>query len=229
MILKNVNMIMERIEDVKNRYGISEDITVLAATKTRTVDEVKEVIKAGITYIGENRVQEARNKYPFVIGDNLHKHMIGHLQKNKVKYCVELFDTIQSVESFELIEEIEKRMAKADKIMDIMFEVNISNEASKFGIKPDEIDKFLEFLQDKEHIRVKGLMTMLPFSDDEKLLRKYASDMRKVFDDKKRYNDGERIIFEHLSMGMSNDFELTIAEGSNMVRLGTIIFGERGR
>jgi len=222
-IKQNISKITGRIDKVKKESGIDNNLILMAATKTRTVLEIQKAIDAGIEYIGENRIQEAMDKF-HQLNRDVKKHFIGHLQKNKVKYAVRLFDCIQSVENIELIDEIEKR---AEGIMDIFIEVNITGQKSKFGISENELDDFIKYIGQKKNIHLRGLMTMFPYGEDEKLLQKYSQNMNKLFEQSKKYNKLKNIDIEYLSMGMSNDYLIAVKNGSNMVRLGSAIFGER--
>ena len=222
-IKQNISKITGRIDKVKKESGIDNNIILMAATKTRTVSEIQKAIDTGIEYIGENRIQEAMDKF-HQLNREVQKHFIGHLQKNKVKYAVRLFDCIQSVENKELIDEIEKR---TEGIIDIFIEVNITGQKSKFGISKNELDDFIKYIGQKKNIHLTGLMTMFPYGEDEKILKEYSQNMNKLFEYSKKYNKLKNIDIEYLSMGMSNDYLIAIKNGSNMVRLGSAIFGER--
>ncbi|HMA68276.1 MAG TPA: YggS family pyridoxal phosphate-dependent enzyme [Candidatus Mcinerneyibacterium sp.] len=222
-IKQNISKITGRIDKVKKESGIDNNIILMAATKTRTVSEIQKAIDTGIEYIGENRIQEAMDKF-HQLNREVQKHFIGHLQKNKVKYAVRLFDCIQSVENKELIDEIEKR---TEDIIDIFIEVNITGQKSKFGISKNELDDFIKYIGQKKNIHLTGLMTMFPYGEDEKILQEYSQNMNKLFEYSKKYNKLKNVDIEYLSMGMSNDYLIAIKNGSNMVRLGSAIFGER--
>lgn len=198
------------------RLQIPSNVKLIAVTKTRTVDEIKQAIEAGITCIGENKVQEAKQKFPFL--PKVEKHMIGHLQTNKVRLAVELFDVIQSVDSVELAGEINKRCGAIGKVMPILLEVNIGSEESKQGVKPDDIKNLVREISKFKHVKIQGLMCIAPLLEPEKT-RPYFRKMKQIFDS----IEG----LKWLSMGMSNDYKVAIDEGSNMVRIGTAIFGER--
>ncbi len=205
-------MIKENIE----RLNIPADVKLIAVTKTRTIEEIQEAIKAGVMCVGENKVHEAKQKFPFL--QNVEKHMIGHLQTNKVKSAVEIFDMIQSVDSVRLAEEIDKRCKAINKVMPVLVEVNIGNEGNKEGIRLEYAKSFINEISQFRNIRAEGLMCVAPFAEPEKT-RPYFKRMKETFD-----SIGN---LKWLSMGMSNDYKVAIEEGSNMVRVGTAIFGER--
>lgn len=198
------------------RLQIPSNVKLVAVTKTKTLEEIREAVEAGINCIGENKVQEAKQKFPFLPG--VEKHMIGHLQTNKVKLAVELFDLIQSVDSVKLAEEISKRCEAIDKVMPILVEVNIGNEENKYGVKPENVPDFVNEISQFKNIDLQGLMCVAPFIQAEET-RSYFRRVRELFDS--LYN------LRWLSMGMSNDYKVAIEEGSNMVRIGTAIFGQR--
>ncbi len=207
------------------RESIPQGITIVAATKGRTVEEIQEARAAGIEIIGENYVQEAVSKYS-EIGDIVGWHMIGHLQRNKVKGTVKTFGCIQSVDSLRLALEIHRQCEKIDKIMPILIEINIAGEESKYGIKPAELPDMLQQIAPLPNIQVKGLMTMEPYSENPEDARSYFKRMKRLFDEA-RAHDIPNVEMEILSMGMSNSYQVAIEEGSNMVRLGTKLFGPR--
>ncbi len=222
-IEKNLNEIKEKIKAACEKSGrMAEDVTILAVTKTIDADRINEAVSLGLTDLGENRVQELVSKYDLVKG-NVRWHLIGHLQKNKVKYIADKVCMIHSVESYSLMEEIEKQCARIDKVMDILIEVNVSGEESKSGIKPSEVYDFAKKAATYEHIRVRGLMTMAPFDAENDELHQIFSDLYKISVDiqgKKIDN----IIMDTLSMGMTNDYETAVEENSTIVRIGTGLF-----
>ena len=198
-----------------------EAVTLVAATKTRTPEEINEAIRAGITDIGENKVQEFRDKNDLVEGAN--RHFIGHLQTNKVKYLIGRTCLIHSLDRDELAAEISRRSQRAGLTTDVLIEVNIGSELSKSGYSLAEADAAYARLREVPGIRIRGFMAMLPNARDEALLSSLADEMRALYD-RTREKD-ENIV--HLSMGMSGDWRLCVAHGSNMVRIGTALFGER--
>jgi hypothetical protein len=225
-IKENIKHIKNKISKLKKEYNIERDISIMAATKTRNVREIQEAVDSGVEYIGENRIQEAMDKF-HQLNRDVNKHFIGHLQLNKVKYAVRMFDCIQSVDRKELIDEIIKRLPGDKEYFDIFIEVNISGEKSKHGLSEDEVEKLVKYILKKDKIVLKGLMTMFPYGADKNYLVKKAKEMKNLFDNLKKYNEKKNVNLKHLSMGMSNDYEIAIEEGSNMVRLGSAIFGER--
>jgi len=223
-IRENINRLKERIEKAANRVNRNPDeITLVAVTKTVPPDIILQAIDCGIKIIGENRVQEAKEKFN-IIGNRVQWHMVGHLQTNKVKDALKIFSLIHSLDSIKLAEEIEKR---ATNTAECLIEVNTSGEPTKFGIKPEDLFKFYEDLKNFKKIKVLGLMTIGPgwaITDPEasrssfKLLHDLRDELAQAFDQD----------FPILSMGMTSDFEIAIEEGSNMIRIGTAIFGPRG-
>jgi hypothetical protein len=198
------------------KLGIPSNVKLIAVTKTRTVEEIKESINAGIICIGENRVQEAEEKFPYL--PKVEKHLIGSLQTNKVRLAVELFDMIQSVDSLKLAKEIDKRCEAISKVMPVLVEVNIGEEFNKHGIKLEYVESFVKEISQLSNISVQGLMCVAPLVNPEEA-RPYFKKMKQTFDS----ING----LKWLSMGMSNDYKVAIEEGSNMVRIGTAIFWER--
>jgi len=220
----------------KIRKEIPDYVTLIVAAKQRTKEELEEVIDAGATDLGENYVQEAQQIYE-QLGEKAKQvrwHMIGNLQTNKINKASGIFDVIQSVDSYEKAQAIDKRVEAAGKtIMPIYIEINIGSEDSKAGIKPDEHEPFEEYMKNLiqnisklEHIRVKGLMTMGPRFGDPENSRPYFRRTKKIFNNIKKLNL-PNVSMKTLSMGMTNSYKVAIEEGSNMVRIGTAIFGER--
>ena len=201
---------------------VPANVDVVVATKGRSIPQIQEVIAAGITIIGENYVQEAEEKFA-VIGNNVAWHLLGHLQKNKVKRAVKLFDVIQTIDSFEIAALIDKECSKISKVMPVLIEVNSGREQQKSGVFPEEVTQLIERLFTLRHIAVTGLMTMGPLLDDAECIRPYFQATKRLFDALGvTYKD--RLDWKHLSMGMSLSYTVAIQEGATMVRLGTIIF-----
>ncbi len=203
-----------------NPFG--EKVTVVAAVKLQDVQSINKAIAAGITDIGDNHVQEFKSKYDFIEG-NPRRHFIGHLQTNKIKYLLGRTDLYHSVDRLNLAEELSLRGQNAGITSEILLQVNIGDETSKSGFSYGEVLSAYEKIAVLPSVKIKGLMAMLPFTDDEHLLKKLAVKMRKLYD---RLKDGDKNI-EYLSMGMSGDWKLCVQYGSNMIRVGTSIFGER--
>lgn len=225
-IAENIKEVESKVAAAAQRSGRKrEDILLLAVSKTQPVEIIRQAVACGLTALGENKVQEIMDKYE-PMGEGVHWHLIGHLQTNKVKYIIDKVDMIHSVESLKLAEEIEKRAASKNLIMDILVEVNMADEESKFGITPNRAEEFIRELAKKEHLRVRGLMTVAPFVENSEENREYFRQMRQLQVDinaKKIDN----IVMDVLSMGMTGDYEIAIEEGATIVRVGTGIFGER--
>ena len=225
-LAKNYNAVKENIKKACEQAGRSqEEVTLLAVSKTKPVDMLMDVYHAGARDFGENKVQELTAKYEALPKD-IHWHMIGHLQTNKVKYIIDKAELIHSVDSLKLAETIEKEAAKHDLIADILVEVNVAEEESKFGMKMEEVIPFVEKVSAFPHVRVRGLMTIAPFVEDPEENRSIFADLHKLYIDiKKKNHDNDTVSV--LSMGMTNDYEVAIEEGATMVRVGTGIFGAR--
>ena len=222
MIKENILRINARILRVCSKIKRNpEEISIVVASKGRSTQEIKEVILAGITDIGENRVQETLFKYQEL--SVVKWHMVGHLQTNKVKEAVKIFDLIQSVDSLRLAAEIDKQAAKINKIQDVLIEIKTSTEATKFGLKPDEVIEVIKEISRLKNINIKGLMTIAPLVDNPEKARPYFRMLRELRDELTR-DSVLSTPYSVLSMGMSDDFEAAIEEGSNMVRLGRAIF-----
>jgi pyridoxal phosphate enzyme (YggS family) len=228
MIKENILNIKERISLVCSKINRNlESITIVAVSKGRTEEQIKEVIKEGITDIGENRVQEALIKYNEQLRTNNEQrtkwHMVGHLQTNKVKEAVRIFHLIQSVDSLHLAFEIDKQAAKINKIQDILVQVNISGKNNKFGLKPNEIIEVIKEAAKFKNINISGLMTIAPIVDKPQKTRPYFRMLRDLEDEINQLRT-MNCKLQTLSMGMTDDFEVAIEEGSNMLRLGRAIF-----
>ena len=221
IIADNLKRVQETIEETLSKTGRKDSVTLIAVTKTVDPERINEAIEAGIKIIGENRVQEARDKFD-KIKKGVTWHLIGHLQRNKVKHALPIFSMIQSIDKVETVREIERR---AQKPVDILIEINSSGEESKYGVNPDQVFKLVDEILEYKMINIKGLMTVGPLTTDGKEIRKAFSLTRKKFDEMKdRYKE---LDITYLSMGMSGDYPIAIEEGSNMVRVGTAIFGPR--
>ena len=227
-IFENIRIICGRISHAAIRAGRKpEDIKLIAVTKTISIQQIKEAIDAGLRIFGENKVQEAREKIQdsrFKIqNSNIEWHLIGHLQKNKAKTAVELFEMIHSIDSLELAEIADKYAEKAGKIQKILLQVKLSDEISKYGILKDNLFELVREISEMKNLRIKGLMTIPPFFENPESARPYFSELRTLRD------AAETMGFNlpELSMGMTNDFEVAIEEGATMVRIGAAIFGER--
>ncbi|MGQ9661606.1 MAG: YggS family pyridoxal phosphate-dependent enzyme [Kiritimatiellia bacterium] len=223
-IAERVNLVRERIEAACRRARRSpEDVTLLAVAKGFGPDEVSEAARAGITVIGENRVQEARQKIPLCPA-GVEWHMIGHLQTNKVGWAVRLFQMIQSVDSVKLLEKIDAACRELGVCMPVCLEVNLSGESRKFGFAPSEVPRCLEVAARTTAIEVVGLMTIPPFTPDSEGARPFFARLRELRDE---WRKSTGFALPMLSMGMSHDFEVAIEEGATCVRIGTALFGPR--
>jgi PLP dependent protein len=226
MIRDNIEAINAHKDEIAARTGRKPgDVLLVAVTKTRTAEELNEAIDAGITDIGENKVQEILDKFDHV--KPVRWHMIGHLQTNKVKYIIDKVSLIHSVDSLHLAEEIDRRAGAIGRTMDILIQVNAAMEESKFGIPAEETGRMIEsILENCKNIRIRGLMSIAPFAEDSEEIRIYFRQVKELFDKYAGFPH-ERADFVYLSMGMSNDYEVAIEEGSNLIRVGTAIFGHR--
>ena len=225
-IKNNIIAISRDINDICIKKGKAPDsITIIAVTKTIDPSRVNYAIKCGIRNIGENKVQEIMAKYEN-IEESVNWHLIGHLQTNKVKYIIDKVALIHSVDSIGLAEEINKRAEKAGLVKDVLVQVNVAQEETKFGIEYDETESFAERLSGLSSIRVKGLMTIAPYYDDAELARPVFRRLKEKFDMLAAASI-PNVDMKYLSMGMTNDYKVAIEEGSNMVRIGTGIFGAR--
>jgi len=200
-------------------------VQLVAAAKTRTPAEITEALQAGIKILGENYVQEAEQAYR-EIGKAAQWHCIGHLQKNKVRKAVEIFDMIETVDSLELAQEIDKRCLPLGKIMPILLEVNSGREAQKAGVMPEDVIALAQSVSTLANVRLMGLMTMGPMMGNPEDARPYFVTTRQVFAQVKNLNI-PNVTMQYLSMGMTNSYRIALAEGANMIRLGTLLFGER--
>jgi hypothetical protein len=222
-IKENYQKVMDRIERAAQRAGRDpKEIKLVAVSKTVEAARVKEAIEAGVSILGENYVQEAQKKIE-EIGKPVAWHFIGHLQSNKAKYAVRLFDMIHSVDSLALAEELNRRAGQAGQVAKVMIEVNISGEATKFGMDEEKVFGIVRGILSLSHLSLEGLMTMPPYFELPEMSRPYYTKLRELKERMVR----EGIPMKELSMGMSNDFEVAIEEGATYVRVGTAIFGAR--
>ena len=224
-IAQNYLNVKKRVAEAAVRSGRQpEDVTLIAVSKTKPVSEIARAVEAGARIMGENKVQEITAKYDELPG--VEWHLIGHLQTNKVKYIIDKVKMIHSVDSLHLAEEISKRAHNAGRVMDVLAEVNIGGEESKSGVPPEAAEELCLSMAHLEGIRIRGLMTVAPFVENPRESRYYFAKMNKLFVDIKSKNY-DNINMDYLSMGMTNDFEVAIEEGANIVRVGTAIFGAR--
>ena len=217
VLINNINEIREKVKTY------NREITLIAATKTQTTETVDEFVKVAPEFIlGENRVQELVSKY----NPNYVWHMIGQLQANKVKYIIDKVDMIHSLDRLTLADEIEKQATKHNKVMNCLIEINMGAEITKGGVEPTSVNEFIEELRSYAHINVKGLMAVLPNMEDKVALGNMYKDLYRIFKDSKSLNGGN-VDIKYLSAGMTNDWEIALDNGSNMIRLGRVLFGER--
>lgn len=230
---KNFEKVKERIFQAAVKCGRDPDsIRLVTVSKTMPVEIVKAAVTAGITILGENYIQEARSKIELLSTNAVSWHFIGHLQTNKARYAVRLFDLIHSVDSLRLARELNKEAGKIKKTQPILIQVNIGKEASKSGVSAEDIKKLLEEIIQLENLSLRGLMTMPPFFNDPEKARPYFSLLRDLRD--RIFKEIEPALnrnnsLDELSMGMTGDFETAIECGATLVRVGTAIFGERKR
>jgi hypothetical protein len=224
IIKNNLEIINKKIKKAALKTNKNpEGIKLVAVTKTATIEQIKEAVSAGVKIIGENKVQEAKEKYQILNAD-IEWHLVGHLQTNKVKYAIEIFDLIHSVDSIKLVKEIDKRSLQFGMITNVLVEVNVSGEETKYGIKPEEVEPFLKEISEFSRIKVRGLMTIAPIAEDKEKVRPYFRKLKELSKEIKRKNI-KNVRMDYLSMGMTEDFEVAIEEGANMVRIGRGIFG----
>ncbi len=226
MLEDNFREVKQRIEEACRRSGRDpKEVTLIAVSKTKPVEMLQEAYDFGTRIFGENKVQELTDKYEQMPKD-IHWHLIGHLQRNKVKYIIDKVDLIHSVDSLRLAETIDKEAQKHGLIANILIEVNVAGEESKFGLAPEEVGEFVDQLAGFSHIKVCGLMTIAPFVENPEENRPYFQRLRKLSVDiaAKKVNN---VTMSILSMGMTNDFEVAVEEGATMVRVGTGLFGVR--
>ncbi|MBW2308184.1 MAG: YggS family pyridoxal phosphate-dependent enzyme [Deltaproteobacteria bacterium] len=225
-IAHNIERIQQRIDRAAQRANRDpKDVRLVAVSKTVDVDRIRQAISAGITILGENYVQEAKKKIELV-GMDVHWHMVGHLQSNKARHAVKLFHMIHSLDSISLAQELNRRAKAAGRTVKVLVQVNLSDEYTKSGVSPDDVEKFLIPLIPLAHVRVRGLMCMPTFFNEPERVRPFFKALRELRD---RLNKIKLpgIELKELSMGMSGDFEVAIEEGATLVRVGTAIFGSR--
>lgn len=227
-------MIETQVEEIQSRIHAAASrcrrppasVRLVAVSKTVAADRVQSAIQAGVGILGENYIQEAREKFNTLYNQSVSWHFIGHLQSNKAKYAVRIFDLIHSVDSFKLAKALDKEATKRDKIQEILIQVNLSGETTKSGVAADAVAPLIEEAASLGHIRIRGLMTMPPFFDDPDRARPFFEELAAL-----RERIGQRPTpnadLTELSMGMTGDFEVAIAAGATLVRIGTAIFGER--
>lgn len=226
MLKNQLEEVEKQIQKACDRSGRSrEEVTLIAVSKTKPIAMLQEAYNLGVRTFGENKVQELTEKYEALPKD-IHWHMIGHLQTNKVKYIIDKVDLIHSVDSLKLAETIEKEAAKKNCIANILIEVNVAEEESKFGLQIDEVIPFIEKISTFSHVRIRGLMTIAPFVENAEENRSIFANLHKLSVDITEKNI-DNVNVNILSMGMTNDYQVAIEEGATMIRVGTGIFGVR--
>lgn len=226
MLADKLNLVKKNIEEACDTAGRSpQEVTLIAVSKTKPVEMLKEAYDAGARVFGENKVQEILDKYDQMPSD-VQWHMIGHLQRNKVKYIIDKVELIHSVDSLHLAKQIEKEAVKKGVDAQILVQVNIAQEDTKFGINGPEVMSLVEEISKFPHVHIRGLMTSAPFVANPEENRCYFKKLHKLFVDIREKNI-DNVSMDILSMGMTNDYEVAIEEGATMVRVGTGIFGAR--
>ena len=226
LLVDNYEKVLKNVNEAYLKSGRTDgNITLIAVSKTKPVSDIEELYDHGVRVFGENKVQELCEKYEALPKD-IKWHMIGHLQRNKVKYIVDKVDLIHSVDSIRLAQQIEDEAAKKNLIVNILIEVNVAEEESKFGLKTYEVIDMVETISKFEHIRIKGLMTIAPFVDNPEENRKYFKKLKQLSVDIEAKNI-DNVCMCELSMGMTGDYQVATEEGATFVRVGTGIFGER--
>ncbi len=216
MIKENIHKIFSELPD---------GVELEAACKARSIEEILEAVESGIKIIGENYIQEAESAFK-VVGSKTKWHFIGHLQKNKIRKAVKIFDMIETVDSLELVELLNKASSEENKTMPVLMEVNSGRERQKFGVLPEEVKELIDKISKLNNIKIMGLMTMGPVTGNPEDARPYFIETRKLFEEIKNQNL-PNVEMKYLSMGMSNSYKIAIEEGANLVRIGSKIFGER--
>ncbi|MEF3254595.1 MAG: YggS family pyridoxal phosphate-dependent enzyme [Deferribacterales bacterium] len=227
-MIERIKEIQKNIEKAAKKRGKSlEDITLVAVSKTFPIEKIVEGYKFGLKIFGESRLQEARDKIDRLMDlEDIKFHLIGHIQTNKIKLIKDSFSLIQTVDSINLADKLDNYFRSFNHRQDILIQVNLVNEPQKYGIKIEELPKLLEFIKDKKFLNLRGFMFIPPYYENPELNRENYRKMFKLFDNiKNRYTHFN--VFDTLSMGMSDDYEIAIEEGSTMVRIGSAIFGRR--
>ena len=226
MLKENLENVEQKIQAACERSGRDRsEVTLIAVSKTKPAEMVQEAYDLGIRLFGENKVQEIMDKSEVLPAD-IHWHMIGHLQRNKIKYIIDKVCMIHSIESVRLAEAVNEEAAKHGRVIPVLVEVNMAGEETKFGIRPEETEDFIREICLLPNIQVNGLMTIAPYTENAEDNRIYFRNLKKLYVDIKEKNI-DNVVMSHLSMGMTGDYEVAIEEGATMVRVGTGIFGER--
>lgn len=226
-ICQNLKSVRQRIHSACASAGRDPDeVTLIAVSKTKPLDDIREAFSCGQIHFGENRAKELQDKMDSCDEDQIQWHMVGALQTNKIKYMVERVNWIDSVPKTKTLREIEKRASRINRVINTLIQINISGEDQKSGCDPDNLKNVLDYAQGLQHVRIQGLMGMATFVEDQEKVRPEFRLLRELRNEHQSYNC-ENIQLDHLSMGMTNDMEVAVEEGSTMVRVGRAIFGER--
>ncbi len=229
MIKDNIDKILNEIENIKNLEGIKYKIDLMAVSKTYPVEDIIEAYNCGLKLFGENRVQEAHSKFTILKEQysDINLHIIGHLQRNKVKKAIDVSSTVQSIDKLETLKVLDNSAKLSDKSIDYLIEVNTSNEPQKSGVFENEVDQLINHINQSSlsNVNIRGLMTVGPLTDDNEEIRRSFRTLKKIFDSVKMNLNNDH--FNILSMGMSGDYKIAIEEGSNLLRIGSKIFGKR--
>jgi len=224
-VLENLEKVREKIDILQSKNELHQNITILAVTKTHPASAVQDAIKAGLTNIGENRVQEAEKKFPQCADLSFTRHLIGPLQANKVNKAADLFDWIQSIEKYKTAEKLNRKRKELNKPINVLIEINLSGESSKFGIKPEEVEELTGQIAELEMLQIRGYMTIGPLTSDR---TRIAQSFQNLFSIREQMRTVyPSLNLDTLSMGMSGDYDLAVLEGANMLRLGSVLFGNR--
>jgi hypothetical protein len=226
-ICENIKSVKKRIQTACKKAGRNpEEVDLVAVSKTKPLDDIKAAYDCGQLHFGENRAKELQGKMDDYENEEIQWHMVGNLQTNKIKYIVERVNWIHSIEKTKYLKEIEKRASRIDRTINTLVQVNISGEDQKSGCSPGDVEDILDYARSLDHTNVRGLMGMASFTDDMEVVRGQFKMLKELFNHHAETNEGS-VQLQHLSMGMTNDMEVAIQEGSTMLRVGRAIFGER--
>lgn len=224
-VLENLEKVREKIDLLQSKNELHQKITILAVTKTHPASAVQDAIKAGLTDIGENRVQEAEKKFAECEGLSFTRHLIGPLQANKVNKATALFDWIQSIEKHKTAEKLNRKRKELNQPINVLIEINLSGESSKFGIQPEEVEELTGQIAELEMLKLRGYMTIGPLTSDRKRIAQSFHNLFSIREQMRTIYPSLNL--DTLSMGMSGDYDLAVLEGANMLRLGSVLFGNR--
>ena len=224
----NIEKIKYEISEAVKKSGRKlEDINLIAVSKTFPSEMVEQAYDVGVKNFGENYVQDFLSKFDNLKDKSINWHFIGHLQTNKVKFIFDKIYMLHTLDSLKLAEKLNKRLEQENKTLNVLIQVNVGKEITKYGIEEDKVDDFFEKMDNFKNLIVKGFMTIPPFFEEPEKVRPYFVKLRKIYEKFLKYNNGKNLDIEHLSMGMTNDFKIAIEEGATYIRIGTAIFGKR--